>query len=108
MLPFAIPAYVLAFVFIGLLDFSGPVQSLAREWFGSDIRSRVRSTGGVIAVLVLVFYPYVYLLARSAFLAQGKGLMEAARVLARRPGRPSGAWRCRWQGRPSVPGWRWR
>ncbi len=86
MLPFAIPAYVLAFVFIGLLDFSGPVQSLAREWFGSDIRfPRVRSTGGVIAVLVLVFYPYVYLLARSAFLAQGKGLMEAARVLGQTP-----------------------
>lgn len=86
MLPFAIPAYVLAFVFIGLFDFSGPVQSLARDWFGSGIRfPRVRSTGGVILVLVLVFYPYVYLLARSAFLAQGKGLMEAARVLGQSP-----------------------
>ncbi len=86
MLPFAIPAYVLAFVFIGLLDFSGPVQSLAREWFGTGLRfPRVRSTGGVILVLVLVFYPYVYLLARSAFLAQGKGLMEAARVLGLSP-----------------------
>ncbi|TLX61094.1 iron ABC transporter permease [Stutzerimonas nosocomialis] len=86
MLPFAVPAYVLAFVFIGLLDFSGPVQTLAREWFGSGIRfPRVRSTGGVILVLVLVFYPYVYLLARSAFLAQGRGLMEAARVLGQSP-----------------------
>lgn len=86
MLPFAIPAYVLAFVFIGLLDFSGPLQSLLREWFGAGIRlPRVRSTGGVIVVLVLVFYPYVYLLARSAFLAQGKGLMEAARVLGQSP-----------------------
>ncbi|QLF93235.1 iron ABC transporter permease [Pseudomonas sp. ABC1] len=86
MLPFAIPAYVLAFVFIGLLDFSGPVQSLAREWFGSGLRfPRVRSTGGVILVLVLVFYPYVYLLARSAFIAQGKGLMEAARILGQTP-----------------------
>ncbi|MCW3147557.1 iron ABC transporter permease [Stutzerimonas stutzeri] len=86
MLPFAIPAYVLAFVFIGLLDFAGPVQTLAREWFGSAIRfPRVRSTGGVIVVLVLVFYPYVYLLARSAFLAQGRGLMEAARVLGQSP-----------------------
>jgi iron(III) transport system permease protein len=54
MLPFAIPAYVLAFVFVGLLDFSGPVQSLLREWFGSGLRlPRVRSTGGVIVVLVL-------------------------------------------------------
>lgn len=86
MLPFAIPAYVLAFVFVGLLDFSGPVQTLLREWFGSGLRlPRVRSTGGVIVVLVLVFYPYVYLLARAAFLAQGKGLMEAARVLGQSP-----------------------
>jgi len=86
MLPFAIPAYVLAFVFVGLLDFSGPVQTLLREWFGTGLRlPRVRSTSGVIIVLVLVFYPYVYLLARTAFLAQGKGLMEAARVLGQSP-----------------------
>nr|WP_298138740.1 iron ABC transporter permease [uncultured Pseudomonas sp.] len=86
MLPFAIPAYVLAFVFVGLLDFAGPLQTLLRDWFGSGFRlPRVRSTGGVITVLVLVFYPYVYLLARNAFLAQGKGLMEAARVLGQTP-----------------------
>jgi iron(III) transport system permease protein len=86
MLPFAIPAYVLAFVFVGLLDFAGPVQTLMREWFGTGVRlPRVRSTGGVIIVLVLVFYPYVYLLARTAFLAQGKGLMEAARILGQTP-----------------------
>ncbi len=86
MLPFAIPAYVLAFVFVGLLDFSGPVQTALREWLGSGIRfPRVRSTAGVIIVLVLVFYPYVYLLARNAFLAQGKGLMEAARTLGHSP-----------------------
>ena len=92
MLPFAIPAYVLAFVFVGLLDFSGPLQTLLREWFGNDVRfPRVRSTGGVIIVLVLVFYPYVYLLARNAFLAQGKGLMEAARVLGLSP------WRAFWR-----------
>ncbi|MDP3815637.1 iron ABC transporter permease [Pseudomonas sp.] len=102
MLPFAIPAYVLAFVFVGLLDFAGPLQSLLRDWFGSGLRlPRVRSTGGVIIVLVLVFYPYVYLLARNAFLAQGKGLMEAARVLGLSP------WRAFWRvalpmARPAV------
>ncbi|MER0042506.1 MULTISPECIES: iron ABC transporter permease [unclassified Pseudomonas] len=86
MLPFAIPAYVLAFVFVGLLDFSGPLQTLLREWLGSGVRfPRVRSTTGVIIVLVLVFYPYVYLLARNAFLAQGKGLTEAARTLGLSP-----------------------
>ena len=86
MLPFAIPAYVLAFVFVGLLDFSGPVQTFLREWFGNGLRlPSVRSTGGVIIVFILVFYPYVYLLARTAFLAQGKGFMEAARVLGLSP-----------------------
>ena len=86
MLPFAIPAYVLAFVFIGLLDFAGPLQTLLREYFGTALRlPSVRSGGGVIVVLVLVFYPYVYLLARAAFIAQGKGLMEAARVLGLSP-----------------------
>lgn len=102
MLPFAIPAYVLAFVFVGLLDFSGPVQTLMREWFGSGIQfPRVRSTGGVITVFTLVFYPYVYLLARTAFLAQGKGFMEAARVLGLSP------WQAFWRvalpvARPSI------
>src|SRR5690606_24743761 len=74
MLPFAIPAYVLAFVMVGLLDFAGPLQTLLRGWFGNDFRlPPIRSTGGVILTLVLVFYPYVYMLARSAFMAQGRG-----------------------------------
>ncbi len=86
MLPFAIPAYVLAFVMIGLLDFAGPLQTLLRGWLGNDFRMwSIRSTGGVILVLVLVFYPYVYMLARGAFLAQGRGLLEAARVLGHTP-----------------------
>ena len=86
MLPFAVPAYVLAFVMIGLLDFAGPLQSLLRSWLGNDFRMfSIRSTGGVIFVLVLVFYPYVYMLARGAFLAQGRGLMEAARILGHSP-----------------------
>ncbi|MCL6416625.1 iron ABC transporter permease [Aestuariirhabdus sp. Z084] len=86
MLPFAVPAYVLAFVFIGLLDFSGPVQTQLREWFGRGVWfPEVRSTGGVVLVLVLVFYPYVYMLARSAFVAQGRGLMDSARILGLGP-----------------------
>ncbi|KKO02191.1 hypothetical protein LCGC14_0110560 [marine sediment metagenome] len=87
MLPFAIPAYVLAFVMIGLMDFAGPLQSLLRSWFGDDFRLffSIRSTGGVILVLTLVFYPYVYMLARSAFLAQGRGLMDASRILGHTP-----------------------
>jgi iron(III) transport system permease protein len=82
MLPLAMPAYVLAFVLVGLLDFTGPVQTWLRAVFGtSSWFPSVRSTGGVIAVLSLAFYPYVYLLARNAFLTQGRRMLEAAQTL---------------------------
>ncbi|MCG8426007.1 MAG: iron ABC transporter permease [Chromatiales bacterium] len=86
MLPLAVPAYVLAFVFLGVLDFSGPVQTWMRELFGNSARlGNVRSTAGVITVMVLVLYPYVYMLTRSAFLTQGSGTLEAARILGLGP-----------------------
>lgn len=87
MMPLAVPAYVLAFIAVGLLDFSGPVQTWLRGIFGADgfWFPPIRSAGGVIAVMTLTFYPYVYMLARSAFLGQGQSSLEAARVLGLGP-----------------------
>lgn len=85
MLPLAVPAYVMAFVMVGLLDWAGPVQSQLREWFGRGVSFSFRGTGAVIMVLSLVLYPYVYMLARNAFLAQGREPLEAARVLGHSP-----------------------
>lgn len=83
MLPLAVPSYVIAFVGIGLLDFTGPVQTGIREWLGREEIPfpKIRSTGGVILVMTLALYPYVYLLARNAFLTQGRRAMEAAQSL---------------------------
>ena len=82
LLPLALPAYVLAFVAVGLLDFAGPLQTGLRALFGPDLRlPAVRSVGGAALVLSLSFYPYVYLLCRSAFDSQGQRAMEAARSL---------------------------
>jgi iron(III) transport system permease protein len=83
LLPLAIPTYVLAFVFLGLLDFSGPVQTMFRAWFpdGRGWFPNVRSAGGIIIVMSLALYPYVYLLTRGAFKTQGKRAMEAAQSL---------------------------
>ncbi|MGH8717832.1 MAG: ABC transporter permease [Burkholderiales bacterium] len=82
LLPLAAPAYVTAFVFIGLLDFSGPVQTWLRSLLGAQVWfPPIRSTGGVIAVITLALYPYVYLLARNAFLTQGRRTLEAAQSL---------------------------
>ncbi len=87
MMPFALPAYVLAFVFVGVMDFSGPVQSGLRALFGlSPAWSfEVRTTFGVVLVMTLVLYPYVYMLARVSFLGQGQSAYEAARSLGLGP-----------------------
>lgn len=83
LLPLAIPAYVTAFVALGLFDFTGPVQTTLRTWLDSDLLwfPDIRSRIGVIIVMTLAFYPYVYLLARNAFVSQGKRSLEAAQSL---------------------------
>lgn len=84
-LPLSMPAYVIAFVYTDLLQFVGPVQSGLRElmgWSRDDYWfPDVRSLGGAIVMFVLVLYPYVYLLARSAFLERSASLLEAGRTL---------------------------
>lgn len=83
MMPFALPTYVLAFVFLGVMDFSGPVQAFIRELFGLPPTwlFEVRNGFGIVTVMTLVLYPYVYMLTRVAFLGQGQSVFEAARAL---------------------------
>ena len=83
MLPLAVPAYVIGYVYTDLLEFAGPVQSGLRAVFGwqGAVLPPIRSLGGASLMLGLVLYPYVYLLARTAFAGQAKALFEAARVL---------------------------
>ncbi len=88
LLPLAVPTYVLAFVSLGLFDFAGPVQTQLRAWFGTSAWfPDMRSTIGVVAVMTLALYPYVYLLTRNAFLTQGKRMLEAAESLGCSPWR---------------------
>ena len=81
LLPLALPAYVTAFVWIGLFDFSGPLPTWLREHWGILHLPPIRSRGGVILVMALALYPYVYLTARAAFQGQGRRLLEAAQSL---------------------------
>lgn len=81
LLPLALPAYITAFVWIGLLDFNGVVPVWLREHWGLRWVPEIRSRAGVILVMVLALYPYVYLTARAAFLGQSRLLLEAAQSL---------------------------
>lgn len=95
LLPMAMPAYVVAYTYTGLLDYAGPVQSAMRVFFDAPGGLRwlpeIRSLPGAILMLVLVLYPYVYLLARAAFLEQSACVLEVSRTLGCSPWR--GFWR---------------
>lgn len=86
LLPLAMPAYIVAYVYTDLLDYAGPVQRGLRllfdwrssqEYFFPDIRS----LGGAACMLSLVLFPYIYLLARTAFMEQSLSLAHASRIM---------------------------
>ncbi|MGM0774210.1 ABC transporter permease [Marinobacter sp.] len=86
LLPFAVPAYVIAYVYTSLLDYAGPVQTTLRGWFGWNNAAdywfpEIRSLEGATLMIGLVLYPYVYLLARAAFLDQSPSLFAVSRSL---------------------------
>ncbi len=91
LLPLAIPAYLSAYAYTDLLQFSGPVQSTLRATFGWQAGDyafpNVRSLGGATMFLSLALYPYVFLAARAAFLEQSVCVLEASRTLGLGPWR---------------------
>ncbi len=91
LLPMALPAYIIAYTYTGLLDAAGPVQSALRTVTGWELGSyafpQVRSLAGAVVMLSLVLYPYVYLFGRAAFLGQSRRMLEVGRSLGNGPWR---------------------
>ena len=88
LLPLAMPAYVVAYVYTDVFEFAGPVQALLRNIFGWESSRdywfpEIRSLGGAIIVMTLTLYPYVYLLARVAFVQQSVCILEVSRTLGK-------------------------
>ncbi|MBI1295952.1 ABC transporter permease subunit [bacterium] len=82
LLPLALPSYILAFVYVATFDFVGPVHSTLRVWFGPDVWfPRIDTGWSALVVLIATLYPYVYLLARTAFRAQSAYTFDAARTM---------------------------
>lgn len=89
LLPLAMPAYVLAYVYTDALQYSGPVQTTLRAALSLEgaLWPDVRSLPAAVVLFTLALYPYVYLLTRTALAERGVQMMEAARLLG------AGFWR---------------
>jgi iron(III) transport system permease protein len=85
LLPLAMPAYIVAYAYTDYLQFSGPLQTSIREVFGWQRGDywfpEIRSLPGAAFVFIVVLYPYVYLLARTAFMSRTAAMIDAARSL---------------------------
>jgi iron(III) transport system permease protein len=89
-LPLAMPTYIVAYCYVELLDYTGPVQQTLRRLFGWHNAQdywfpEIRTLGGCILVLAAVLYPYVYLSARASFAQQSVCVLEVARTLGQTP-----------------------
>jgi iron(III) transport system permease protein len=88
--PLAVPTYIVAYCYVELLDYAGPVQTHLRATFGFTTITdywfpQIRSLGGGIFIMSSVLYPYVYLTARASFAQQSICVLEVARTLGRSP-----------------------
>lgn len=86
-LPLTIPSYILAIIYVGIFDFTGPVQSFARSTFEADTAQLfvidIMNPTGLIIILSLALYPYVFVACRAAFSMQATNHLEAARTLGK-------------------------
>ena len=88
LLPAAMPGYLIAYTYTDFLEYAGPVQALLRDIFGWQSSRdywfpEIRSMGGAILVLGAVLYPYVYIMARTAYLVTPVSLFEVGRIAGR-------------------------
>ena len=84
-LPAACPAYLVAYAYTDFFEYAGPVQVTLRNLMGWGSANEyyfpeIRSIGGAIFVLSSVLYPYIYLLARTAFLQTPTSLLEVSSI----------------------------
>ncbi|MFD2178763.1 ABC transporter permease [Veronia pacifica] len=89
-LPLAIPGYIVGYIYTDWFDFAGPVQIYLRDVMGWQSASEywfpdIRTLPGACFVLALVLHPYIYLLARTAFMEQSRTMTHTARLLGCSP-----------------------
>ena len=80
-MPLSIPTYIMAFTYAGIFDYTGPLQNIIRNIFGVKVVLDIMNVYGVMIIMSLALFPYVYVIARAAFLTKFRSLIEASQTL---------------------------
>src|SRR5690606_39474441 len=96
--------YMMCYSYVGLLEYTGPVNTFLRHRLGMDITGPIfdiMNIWGAIFVLSMSLFPYLYVICRTTFVSRSADLLDAAAMLG------SGPWRTFWKvalpmARPAV------
>ena len=80
-MPLAFPAYIYAFIFVGGLEYSGPLATWFREF--EIILPSVRNMLGASVIMSLALYPYIFLLMKAQIRYLGIPIFKAAKTLGK-------------------------
>jgi iron(III) transport system permease protein len=83
-LPLGFPGYIMAYTYVGILDYTGPVQVFLRNRFDITFQGSLldlMNLPGAIFILSITLFPYVFLISRASFMQQSKTMQEASFLL---------------------------
>jgi iron(III) transport system permease protein len=85
-LPLAVPPYIGAYVYVGIFNYTGPLQVFLRNNMGIRVSQRffdLMNLRGAIFVYTIFLFPYVYLMTKSFLSKQSASLLESSRLLGK-------------------------
>lgn len=80
-MPLALPSYIAAYAFTGLVGYAGPLHLAFLSQGYEGVHFNIMSKFGLIVVLSLVLYPYVFATTRVALESRYTSYIESARAL---------------------------
>lgn len=83
-LPLAFPSYMMAYSYVGILEYTGFIQAFFRNNFNIHFKGAIldiMNMPGAIFILSISLYPYVYVICRASFIKQSSIFREAAMLL---------------------------
>ena len=83
-LPLAIPPYIAAYTYAGMLGYTGGIQTFLRNKLNMEVNQKyfdIMSIEGAIFIFTIFLLPYVYMVVRAYLEKQAASLVESARML---------------------------
>ncbi|RHW43623.1 iron ABC transporter permease [Neobacillus notoginsengisoli] len=87
-LPLAIPPYIAAYTYHGIVNYTGVIQTTLRNSLDITVNQKyfnIMNIQGAVFIFTMCLFPYVYTITKSFFQNQSSSMIENARLLGGSP-----------------------